>query len=96
VLLAGVWAAARAPDPARDGEERKRLIGRREKLLQDLVRLENDHRKGRIDEARFAARREDLVSALEHVYGALDTDDTVMDPLVGTRSGAPLSPLGAS
>ena len=52
-----------------------RLIGRREKLMADLVRLENDHRNARGDRARYASRREDLVAALEHIYGALDDPD---------------------
>jgi hypothetical protein len=92
VLLAGAWAARHSPDEARLGEERKRLVARREKLLQDLVRLENDHRKGRVDDGRFAVRREDLIDALENVYGALDTDV----PAVHPGSGASLGSLGAS
>jgi hypothetical protein len=51
------------------------IDARREKLFQDLVRLENDHRNGRGDCA-LAGRREELVAALERVHGALDTDDT--------------------
>ena len=34
---------------------------------------------------RYATRREELVAALEHVYGALDTDDTSPEP--ATRTG---------
>jgi hypothetical protein len=76
IALIGI-AAARRPD-AREAHasERKRLIARREKLFQDLVRLEQDQRKGRIDARRYASRREDLVGALEHIYGALEGDDT--------------------
>jgi hypothetical protein len=58
------------------GSERKRLVGRREKLLQDLVKLEQDHRRGRLDAARYAERRQALMEALEHVYGALDGGDS--------------------
>jgi hypothetical protein len=60
--------------------ERKRLIARREKLFQDLVRLENDQRRGRVDGRRFAARREELVTSLEQVYSALDSDETGPEP----------------
>ena len=35
------------------------------KLFNDLVRLEHDRRGGRVDERRYAARREELVAALE-------------------------------
>ena len=75
IVLAGVWAGTRPRDSsARDGE-RKRLVARREKLLAELVRLENDYRSGRGDRAKYASRREDLVTSLEHVYSALDDPD---------------------
>ena len=76
----GAWAATRPVTDRARASERKRLIARREKLFQDLVRLEHDHRRGQIDAARFAARREELMAALEHVYGALDSDDTSPEP----------------
>jgi hypothetical protein len=41
--------------------------------MQELVRLEQDHRRGKVDAARFAARREELIAALEGVYAALGT-----------------------
>jgi hypothetical protein len=76
IVLGGIWAAGRSTDnPALREAERKRLIARREKLLADLVRLENDHRNGRGDRTRYASRREDLVASLEQVYGALDDPD---------------------
>jgi hypothetical protein len=78
--LFGVWAATRAEDPGAAAAERKRLVARREKLFQDLVRLENDRRRDRVDPARYSARREELVAALELIYGALDTDDTTPGP----------------
>jgi hypothetical protein len=80
ILIAGVWAATR-PEPAGErAAERRRLIARREKLFQDLVRLEHDQRRGRVGGAGYAARREELVAALEHIYGALDTYDTSPEP----------------
>jgi hypothetical protein len=45
-----------------------------------LVRLELDRRRGRGDPSRYAVRREELMSALEHVYGALDSEDTTLEP----------------
>lgn len=85
VLLAGLWFAWR-PAPSVDAAgERKRLLARREKLLQDLVKLEGHHRRGKIDGPTYASRREQLVAALEHIYGALDTDDTSPEP--ADRSG---------
>jgi hypothetical protein len=75
IIVGGVWAAGRSKDPALADGERKRLVARREKLLGELVRLENDYRTGRVDRARYGPRREDLVSALENVYSALDDPD---------------------
>jgi hypothetical protein len=77
IVAVGAWAATRRTGrDAGRAAERKRLVARREKLFADLVRLENDRRAGRSDERKYADRREQLVSALEQVYGALD-DDTV-------------------
>jgi hypothetical protein len=61
-------------DAAIQKDERKRLIARREKLFQELVRLEQEYRSGRGDRARYGARREELLSDLERVYGALDDE----------------------
>jgi len=80
IALAGVWAGWRSVDPKDRTEVRKQLIARREKLFQDLARLEADARKGKGDQSKYAARRADLVAALEHVYGALDTDDAGPEP----------------
>jgi hypothetical protein len=79
ILGIGTWAAMRPEPPAERAAERRRLIARREKLFQELVRLEHDHRRGRVGGA-YGARREELVAALEHIYGALDTDDTSPEP----------------
>jgi hypothetical protein len=75
IVLVGVWAGTRSNDSSEREGERKRLIARREKLLAELVRLENDYRSGRADRAKYASRREDLVTSLEHVYSALDDPD---------------------
>ena len=80
VALAGIWAATLRQDPNSWANERKRLVARREKLFQDLVRLEHDQRRGRIDGRRFTARREELLASLEQVYGALDSDDSSPEP----------------
>ena len=81
-LIAGVavWAArGTGASPSRE-IERKRLVARREKLFQELVRLEQDHRQGRADPSRYGARREELVTALERVYGALEPGDPSVAP----------------
>jgi hypothetical protein len=89
VVLIGVWAAIGAPrDEGARAAERKRLITRREKLLNDLVRLEHDRRNGRTDERRYSIRREELLTALEQVYGALDADEASPDPASGAGVAA--------
>jgi hypothetical protein len=76
IVLIGIFALRRPVEADAPGGERKRLVARREKLLQDLVKLERDHRRGRLDAARYAERRQVLMEALEHVYGALDGGDS--------------------
>jgi hypothetical protein len=80
IALVGVWTATRGSDPVALAAERKRLIARREKLFADLVRLEHDRRNGRVDDRRYARRREELVAALEQIYSALDSHDAGPGP----------------
>jgi hypothetical protein len=97
IICIGVWGAGYTEDdPAGCAAEHKRLVARRDKLFNDLVRLENDHRSGRGDPRRYDTRREDIVAALEQVYGALDDDGVGQEP--GSRAGqpAPLDRLGAA
>ncbi len=69
-LVIGLWFAVRGA-PARRG--RVAALGqRKEKLFADLVALEDQHRRGRVDEAKYATRRQALVSQLERVMGELD------------------------
>ena len=76
IVLIGIVALRRPGSTDVQGSERKRLVARREKLLQDVVKLEQEHRRGRLDAARYAERRQALMEALEHVYGALDGGDS--------------------
>jgi hypothetical protein len=80
VVAIGVWASTRPENRAARAAERKRLLSRRDKLFNDLVRLETDHGNARADSGRYATRREEVMKALEHIYGALDSDETSPDP----------------
>jgi hypothetical protein len=98
IAFVGVVAAGKtpAPEPGR-AAERKRLLARREKLLNELAKLEADHRNGRADDRRYAVRREELVAALEPVYGALDSDEGgSLEPSSRPGPAAPARALGAS
>jgi hypothetical protein len=72
-------------DPQTRASERKQLVARREKLFQELLRLETENRRGKTDPTRYASRREALLAELEQVYGALDSDDTGPEP--ASRAG---------
>jgi hypothetical protein len=88
-VLVGVWAATRnQDDAAARAAERKRLVARREKLLADLVRLERGKGGEKRDDygAQYRTRREEIVAALEQVYGALDSDGVTPGP--GNTAGA--------
>ena len=97
VALIGIWFATRPTgDAAAQAADRKRLIARREKLFNELTRLEQDHRSGRGDDRRYAPRRDDLVTSLEQIYSALDTHDPGPEPAGRAGLTAPLDRLGAS
>ncbi|MEO8260344.1 MAG: hypothetical protein ABI868_23565 [Acidobacteriota bacterium] len=85
IIVFGVWLSRGPGQSTARGAERKRMVARRDKLFNDLVRLEHDHRNGKINEGRYATRREDIVGALEHIYGALDEDEIGPEP--ADRSG---------
>jgi len=97
IVIGFVWAA-KPPEGDADARaaERKRLVAKRDKLFNDLVRLEHDRRSGRTDDRRYATRREELVAALEHVYGALDGDEPGSEPAGRATLAAPFDALRAS
>ena len=69
ILLAGAWFAWSGGVAAADP---RKLKDRRESLLGELIKLDEQHRAGRIDGSKYAARRHKLVGDLERVYGELD------------------------
>jgi hypothetical protein len=70
VMALGFWAAfsGAAPKQVHDTH----LAARREKFFKELVELEQQHKNGLIDDKRYAARRQTLVTQLERVLGELD------------------------
>jgi hypothetical protein len=78
IVVAGVvltrTPARQAGSRESAGERRRRLIARREKLFQELIRLETAQRRDPFDPAVYESRRDELLARLEQVYGALDTD----------------------
>jgi hypothetical protein len=70
VLGMGAYGAMRGKAGA--AIERRRLHSQRERLFGELRTLEESHRRGAIAAAEFAARRREIVAALEGIYAALD------------------------
>ena len=80
--MLGIYAARRMPSlvPAaaavadKSGRSRKKqreLERRRDKLLDDLVKLETMKRAGKVADAEYEATRDRTVSLLEKLYGEL-------------------------
>jgi hypothetical protein len=89
VAVMGAWFATRtSADSTTVAADHKRLIARREKLFNELARLEQDRRSGRADDRRYAVRREELIASLEQIYRSLDNQDVGIQP--AARAG--LSP----
>ncbi len=68
ILLAGAWFSY----TGEAGGAQKRLAERRDSLLGELVKVEEQRRAGKLDGAKYAARRQRLMTDLERVYGELD------------------------
>lgn len=84
ILGIGGWGAAATPGPATAADgERGRLLARRETLFMDLVKVERQHRAGKIGGTKHRSRRAELFRALERVYRRLEED------------AAPAAPTGA-
>jgi len=75
ILGAGVWGSMRrGPSNQSDESRRKRLDARRERLFAELLSIDEQHREHTIDPERYAARRRELLAALERVYAQLDDE----------------------
>jgi hypothetical protein len=68
ILGFGAWLAFSARPK---GDDRRRLISRRDSLLGELAALEERRQKG-IADARYSTRRQRILTELEHIYGELD------------------------
>ena len=73
ILAAGAWGAMRSRSPALD-KTRAQLQARRDKLFAELAQLEEQRRKGTVDDRVYATRREHLVTALEDLYAGLERE----------------------
>jgi hypothetical protein len=74
ILAAGAWGAMRRTASPTQGTRVAQLQARREKLFAELAALEEQRRKGSVDNRAYATRREHLVTALEDLYAGLERE----------------------
>ncbi len=74
ILLGGLWGSVRLRSRSGDEAGRRRLEAKRERLFTELVALEEQHKAGIADAARYTARRRELVAALERLYAEIDEE----------------------
>jgi hypothetical protein len=74
MLGAGILGATRRPTPIANAARVKQLTGKREKIFNELIRLEQQRRAGNVDAAKYAERRPALVAQLERIYRDLDSE----------------------
>jgi hypothetical protein len=74
ILGVGAVVTTRRPREQASAARIKQLTARREKLFNDLVRLEQQRRTGTVDASRHADRRPALIGQLERVYRDLDAE----------------------
>jgi hypothetical protein len=90
ILATGTWLAFGSTSSAE--EDRRRLSARRDALYGELTKLEDQHRAGRVDPARYHSKRHHLVTELERIYGELDSTPGASKP---TGAGSPESDRAA-
>ena len=71
IVAIGIVGSAGAGGPA-GPDRREALERRREKLFTELVKVERQHRQGRIQATRYGTRRAELVDQLQNVLRELD------------------------
>ena len=71
ILLVGAWQAYGGQRVSAADARHAQLEARRQKLMTDLARLE-EQRRASGDSDKLLARRQDLVTQLERIYGELD------------------------
>jgi len=75
ILAGGAWGiVSGGKASATDIERRRKLAAKRDRLFAELTAVEDQQRAQHLDPARYAARRRELISALERVYAELDEE----------------------
>jgi hypothetical protein len=74
IVAAGAWGAMRPTASPKQAARVAQLQARRDKLFSELAALEDQRRKGSVDNRAYATRREHLVTALEDLYAGLERE----------------------
>src|SRR3954470_12259971 len=74
IVAAGAWGAMRPTASPKQAARVAQLQARRDKLFFELAALEDQRRKGSVDNRAYATRREHLVTALEDLYAGLERE----------------------
>ena len=72
IVAVSVWGASGSSSGDIEDQRISALQTRREKLFQDLVKTEQQHRHGTIGPTRYGTRRSELIAQLERVLRDLD------------------------
>ena len=74
IVVIGMVGSAGAGGGPAGPDRREALERRRERLFTDLVKVERQHRQGRIKATRYGTRRTELIDQLQNVLRELDDD----------------------
>lgn len=74
ILGVGVWGGLTPVDTRADTDRRLSFEGNKAALFSDLVKIERQHRAGKIGKTKYGTRRAELVVALVRVYEELDAE----------------------
>lgn len=96
ILALGVWGGLGQAQATTSAKRRRTLEMRKEKLFSDLVKIERQHRTGKIGSTKYGSRQRELFASLEQVYRELDEQLTLVlfgsasepDPQIVRRSGS--------
>ena len=93
ILGVGAWASFTPAQTEASTERRRSVETRKEKLFGDLVKVERQHRAGKIGSTKYSTRRSELFSALEHVYHELDEElaPVVLTSVRPAHKGSPVT-----
>ena len=74
IVAIGVWSVATARVSSANDARRQRLDAQRERVFNDLVKLEEQHRASGGADARYQAKRGELVGRLERIYRQIEDE----------------------